>query len=81
MVKCNVLSAQFDECIHMYMYTYVSSIWIKMKYIPIIPEISAVLFLDFAPIAPLFWLLSPYIVFVYYWTLFKMEHMYAFEKM
>ena len=54
MVKCNVLSTQFDECIQMYMYTYVSSIWIKMKYIPIIPESSAVLFLDFAPIAPLF---------------------------
>ena len=54
MVKCNVLSAQFDECIHLYMCTYVSSIWIKMKYIPIIPESSAVLSLDSAPIAPLF---------------------------
>ena len=52
-----------------------------MKYIPIIPESSTVLFLDFAPIALLFWLVLPYIVFVYYWTLFKMEFMYAFEKM
>lgn len=65
---------------NMYTYTCVSSIWIKMKYIPIIPESSTVLFLDFAPIALLFWLVLPYIVFVYYWTLFKMEFMYAFEK-
>ena len=51
------------EWILMYTPVY-PSIWFKINYIPIILESSPVLFLDPAPIVPLFWLLSPYIIFV-----------------